>query len=99
MNPTLPERDRSEGDPGYKSDKNVSNRPIRSEWTVVDSPPKALTTLVERFDIAALDRPPEEARVRLKVPELGAWDVVIRGRRRPVLEPRSKGRADATLIA
>ena len=65
----------------------------------MDSPPKALTTLVERFDIAALDRPPEEARVRLKVPDVGAWDVLIRGRRKPVLEPRSDGRADAVLTA
>lgn len=65
----------------------------------MDSPPKALTTLVERFDIAALDRPPEESRVRLKVPDVGAWDVVIRGRRKPVLEPRSRGRATAVLTA
>ena len=65
----------------------------------MDSPPKALTTLVERFDIAALDRPPEETRVRLKVPDVGAWDVVVSGRRKPVLEPRSRGRADATLTA
>ncbi|HYI35518.1 MAG TPA: alpha/beta fold hydrolase [Thermoleophilaceae bacterium] len=65
----------------------------------MDSPPKALTTLVERFDIDALDRPPEEARVRLKVPDVGAWDVVIRGRRKPVLEPRSRGRATAVLTA
>ena len=65
----------------------------------MDSPPKALTTLVERFDIAALDRPPTESRVRLKVPDRGAWDVVIRGRAAPVLEPRSRGRADAVLTA
>ncbi len=65
----------------------------------MDSPPKALTTLVERFDIAALEPPPTESRVRLKVPEAGAWDVVIRGIRPPVLEPRSSGRADAVLTA
>ena len=71
----------------------------RSDWSAVDSPPKALTTLVERFDIAALEPPPTESRVRLKVPEAGAWDVVIRGRRPPSLEPRSSGRADAVLTA
>ncbi len=65
----------------------------------MDSPPKALTTLVERFDIAALDPPPAEARVRLKVPDVGAWDVVVRGRRKPVLEPRSNRRASAVLSA
>lgn len=65
----------------------------------MDSPPKALTTLVERFDIAAFDRPPDELRIRLKVTDAGAWDVLVRGRRKPVLAPRSRGRAHATLIA
>ena len=64
----------------------------------MDSPPKALTTLVERFDITALDRPPSDYRVRLKVPDVGAWDVVIRNGK-PVLEPRSRGRANAVLTA
>ncbi len=65
----------------------------------MDSPPKALTTLVERFDIAAFDCPPAEIRLRLKVPDAGAWDVIVQGRSKPVLEPRSNGRADASLSA
>jgi pimeloyl-ACP methyl ester carboxylesterase len=43
--------------------------------TVPDTPPPALTTLVERFDPAAFDQRPGGARLRLTVTGAGAWDV------------------------
>ncbi|MGI8749394.1 MAG: SCP2 sterol-binding domain-containing protein, partial [Thermoleophilaceae bacterium] len=64
----------------------------------MDSPPRALDTLIERFDIAAFDGPASGARIRLRVEDEGAWDVVI-GRERPSLEKAGDRHPDAELIA
>lgn len=65
---------------------------------VVDSPPKALDTLIERFDITAFDGPLTGSRIRLRVGDEGAWDAVI-GREGPFLEKANDRRPDAELIA
>lgn len=43
----------------------------------MNQPPKALETLIERFDINAFDGPRQGARIRLQVQDAGAWDAVI----------------------
>jgi pimeloyl-ACP methyl ester carboxylesterase len=60
-------------------------------------PPRALSTLIERFDVDVFQPPGERARVRLVVLDADTWDAVIDG---PLarLEP-ARGDADATLGA
>jgi pimeloyl-ACP methyl ester carboxylesterase len=63
------------------------------------TPPRALATLIERFDIAAFDGPPNGARLRLTVEDVGSWDAVIRPRQSPRLDAPSRDEPDADLIA
>ncbi len=72
---------------------------IRQYVPIVDSPPKALDTLIERFDPQAFDGPPRGARIRVRVSDVGAWDVKISGKRRPFLEAANGHDPDAELIA
>jgi len=64
----------------------------------VNQPPKALETLIGRFDIKAFDGPKQGARIRLQVEEAGAWDAVINGKP-PFLELANGHPPDAILSA
>jgi len=61
-------------------------------------PPKALSTLVDRFDAGAFDAPTGRARVRLVVGDDRGWDVLVEdGRAR--LAPASRSAPDAVVTA
>lgn len=63
------------------------------------TPPESLARLLERYDPSAIDVPNGKARVRLAVSDVGRWDVVVNGRRRPTLEPANGHRPDARIEA
>jgi pimeloyl-ACP methyl ester carboxylesterase len=61
------------------------------------TPPQSLARLLERYDPSAIDVPDGKARVRLAVTDVGRWDVVVNGRRKPQLEPANGDRPDARI--
>ena len=61
-------------------------------------PPDSLTALLERFEPSVFDAPAGHARIRLRVKDREAWDVVIRGRQAHLREPRGD-RPDAEITA
>ena len=63
------------------------------------SPPDSLARLLERYDPSAIDVPEGKARVRLAVSDVGRWDVVVNGSRKPQLEPANGHRPDARIEA
>jgi pimeloyl-ACP methyl ester carboxylesterase len=63
------------------------------------SPPQSLARLLERYDPSAIDVPEGKARVRLAVSDVGRWDVVVNGSRKPQLEPANGHRPDARIEA
>ena len=63
------------------------------------TPPESLARLLERYDPSAIDVPGGNARVRLAVTDVGRWDVVVNGRRRPQLEPANGHRPHARIEA
>ena len=64
-----------------------------------ESPPQSLARLLERYDPSAIDVPNGKARVRLAVTDVGRWDVIVNGRRKPQLEPANGHRPDARIEA
>jgi pimeloyl-ACP methyl ester carboxylesterase len=66
---------------------------------MITTPPDSLARLIERYDPSAIDVPGGSARVRLAVTDVGRWDVLVNGRRRPKLEPANGHRADARIEA
>ena len=66
---------------------------------MTETPPQSLARLLERYDPSAIDVPGGKARVRLAVSDVGRWDVVVNGARKPQLEPANGHRPDARIEA